>query len=102
MLPGCCHCHISANSVPYLKPQKTEGRIGVLAWPELDFCKEEKGEERTFETWMWLREPVTSGTFIEWHFIPTTHLKKVFLHCKPTEFLFFRHGTISSICPRPP
>ena len=76
--------------------------IGVLAWPELDFCKEEKGEERTFETWRWLREPVTSGTFIEWHFIPTTHLKKVFLHCKPTEFLFFRHGTISSICPRPP
>ena len=50
MLPGCCHFHISANSVPYLKPQKTEGRIGVLAWPELDFCKEEKGEERTYET----------------------------------------------------
>ena len=47
MLPGCCHFHISANSVPYLKPQKTEGRIEVLTWLELDFYKEEKGKKQS-------------------------------------------------------
>jgi len=54
------------------------------------FLQRGKGEERTFETCVRLRESVTSGTFLEWHFHqPTTHLKKVLCTANPLSFFSF-------------
>ena len=50
MLPGCCHFHISANSVPYLKPQKRKVESGFWHGQNMISAKRKEREERTAET----------------------------------------------------
>ena len=46
MLPGCCHFHISANSVPYLKPQKRKVESGFWHGQKWISTKRKRGRKK--------------------------------------------------------
>ena len=64
MLPGCCHFHISANSVPYLKPQKRKVESGFWHGQNMISTKRKKGKKQSRKRSVKSRVALlTSGTF---------------------------------------
>ena len=65
MLPGCCHIHISANSVPYLKPQKRKVESGFWHGQKLISTKRKRGRKKVAKEVPWQDGGVESSTCIE-------------------------------------
>jgi hypothetical protein len=89
MLPGCCHFHISANSVPYLKPQKRKVESRFWHGKNLISTKRKKGKKEPSKPVCGCASQSRVALLSSGTFIPQLIRRRFFCTANPLSFFSF-------------